>query len=128
MIHVSYDREHKTIVIEFEGNIDGAQARQSSLDLERVVPERRTEFRLLADLTAVQTMELEVEDELKKAMGLFNAHGITEVLRVLPDPDMEVGFNIMSRTYYGKAVKVLTFRSREEAEAHLRMETENKPV
>ena len=28
MIKVSYNQEHNTVIIEFEGNIDGAQAEQ----------------------------------------------------------------------------------------------------
>ncbi len=117
MIRASYAREYNVVVLDFKGNVDGAQAKQVYSDLEKILPEKG--FSLLADLTSIDTMEPEVEEEVKKAMGLFKTHGLREVIRVI-DPDMEIGFNILSRRYYPKTVKVLNFRSREQAEAHLR--------
>lgn len=125
MVKVSYDDEHNTVIIEFEGNIDAAQAKQFFSDLEKVLPKPGKGFKLLTDFSSVQTMELAVKDEIKKAMGLFNAQGVTEILRVLPNPDLDIGFNIMSRSHYSKEVKVLTLRSRKEAEERLRSEKPN---
>lgn len=119
MIKASYDGECNVLILDFKGNVDGAQAKQVYSDLEKILPEKGKGFSLLADLTSIETMEPEVEGEVKKAMGLFTTHGVSEVLRVV-DPDMEIGFNILSRTYYPNTVKVLNFRSREQAEAHLR--------
>jgi len=122
MVKVSYDDEHNTVIIEFEGNIDIAQAERFFSDIEKVLPKPGKGFKLLTDFSSVQTMELAVKDEIKKAMGLFNARGVTEILRVLPDPDMDIGLNIMSRSRYSQDVKILTLRSREEALARLRNE------
>jgi hypothetical protein len=44
---------------------------------------------------------------------------VTEIIRVIPDPNMDIGFNIMSASHYSKQIKVHTVRSRQEAEAHL---------
>jgi len=38
MIKVSYNQEHNTVIIEFEGNIDAAQAEQFFFDIENVLP------------------------------------------------------------------------------------------
>ena len=122
MVKVSYDDEHNTVIIEFEGNIDAAQAESFFSDVEKVLPKPGKGFKLLTDFSSVQTMELAVKDEIKKAMGLFNARGVTEILRVLPDPDMDIGLNIMSRSRYSQDVKIVTLRSREEALARLRNE------
>ena len=122
MVKVSYDDEHNTVIIEFEGHIDAAQAESFFSDVEKVLPKPGKGFKLLTDFSSVQTMELAVKDEIKKAMGLFNARGVTEILRVLPDPDMDIGLNIMSRSHYSQDVKILTLRSREEALASLRNE------
>jgi hypothetical protein len=117
MITASYEREFNVVVLDFKGNVDGTQATQVYSDVEKILPEEGKGFSLLADLTSIDTMEPEVEGEVKKTMGLLKTHGVREVLRVI-DPDMEIGFNILSRRYYPDTVKVLNFRSREQAEAH----------
>jgi hypothetical protein len=64
-------------------------------------------------------MDLRVKREIEKGMDLFNAQGVTKIVRVIPDPNMDIGFNIMSASHYSKQIKVHTVRSRQEAEAHL---------
>ena len=64
-------------------------------------------------------MEFSVKSEIEKAMDLFNAQGVAEVIRVIPDPNMDIAFNLMSASHYSKQIRVHTLRSRQEAEAHL---------
>jgi peroxiredoxin/anti-anti-sigma regulatory factor len=120
MVKASYDSECNVVVIECGGNVDGAQAWQLYSDTEKILSKISSGFTLLVDLSSVETMEPEVEVEIKKAMGLFKTRGVSQVLRVLPDPDMDIGFNILSRSYYSDKVKALTFRTRSQAEAHLK--------
>jgi anti-anti-sigma regulatory factor len=122
MVNVSYDHEHNTVIVEFKGNIDAAQAEQFFSDIEQVLPRHGKGFKLLTDFSSVEAMDLAVQRGIKKAMELFNGRGVTEVLRVLPDPDMGIGFNIMSRFRYSKDIRIHTLRSREEAEARLKIE------
>jgi len=125
MVKVSYDREHNTIIIEFEGDIDASQAENVFPDLEKILPKHGKGFKLLADFSSVQTMELKVKAAIEKAMGIFKAQGVTEIIRVIPDPALDISLNIMSRSHYSRDVKVLTLRSREEAQARLRNEETN---
>jgi hypothetical protein len=120
MINVNYDAEHNAVVIEFRGNVDAAQAERALSDLDKVLPKGKGGFRLLSDFSAVDVMEPEVEGEIQKTMEFFSARGVSEVFRVLPDPDWDIGFNVMSRARYSKQVKIHTLRSRKEAEALLR--------
>jgi hypothetical protein len=119
MINVDYDAEHHTVVLEFKGNVDAPQAEHALAELDRVL-RGKTGFRVLSDYSAVDVMEPEVEGEIKKTMEFLSARGATEVFRVLPDPDWDIGFNVMSREHYSKHVKIHTLRSRPEAEALLR--------
>ena len=111
-----------TVIVEFKGNIDAAQAEQFFSDIEKVIPRHGKGFKLLTDFSSVEAMDLAVQRGIKKAMELFNARGVTEILRVLPDPDMEIGFNIMSASRYSKEIRIHTLHSREEAQARLRNE------
>jgi anti-anti-sigma regulatory factor len=119
MVKVRYDRKRNTVIVEFEGNVDAEQAKQVFADLEKVRPKLAKEFKLLTDFSLVDAMEFSVKGEIEKAMDLFNAQGVTEIIRVIPDANMDIGFNLMSAAHYSKQIKVHTLRSRQEAEAHL---------
>ncbi|MFI5362578.1 MAG: hypothetical protein ACHQ49_11465 [Elusimicrobiota bacterium] len=119
MVNVDYDAEHNAVLIAFEGEIDAAQAVRSFSVLEQVLPKGRGGFKVLADFSSVDAMEPEVEGVIVKAMEFLNAQGVAEVVRVLPDPDLDIGFDIMSRAHYSKRVRIQTVRSREEALARL---------
>jgi len=120
MIKVDYDCDRWAIIVEFHDDVDAAQADKLVLDLEKVLPRGQKDFKLLADYSAVGAMEPEVENAIKRSMDLFNARGVTEVFRVLPDPDMDIGFRVMSLEHYSKRVRIHTVRSRAEADALLR--------
>ena len=120
MTNVRYDDQLNTVILEFEGTVDAAQAERLFSDIEKVVPTPGKGFVLLVDFSLAETMEIAVKQQIEKAMELFSARGVTEILRVLPDPDMDIGFNIMSRSRYRTDARILTLRSREEAMARLK--------
>jgi nicotinamidase-related amidase len=119
MIKVNYDAEHNAVIIDIEGNIDDAQAKQVLSDLQKILSKTRKGFKLLADLSRVESMELDVQSEVGKAMDFLNAKGVSEIFRVLPDPDLDIAFNVMSAAHYSKQVRVHTYRCRAEAEVRL---------
>lgn len=119
MIKVNYDAEHKAVILEFEGNVDAAQAKQYCSDLERALPKGAEPLKLLVDISSIDTVDLEAKDELEKGMDLLNAHGVTDIFRAAPDPDLDIGFNVMALTHFSKRVQIHTLRSRAEAQARL---------
>jgi hypothetical protein len=120
MIKVDYDSGKNAVIVEFAGNVDAAQAERAFLDLERVLAKVEKGFKLMTDFSAVATMEPDVEAEVLKGMDLFNAKGVSEVIRVIPDPDLAIGFNMLSLFHYSRRVQFHTVRTREEAEPLLR--------
>jgi hypothetical protein len=122
MINVSYDAERNVVIVEFGGTIDGAQAQKGFRNIDAVLPKHGKGFKVLADYSCVEAMDIDVEAEIKKAMAYFSARGVTEVVRIFPDPAMDFGFDTLSRRYYSKDVKLVTVRTRAEAEARLRNE------
>ncbi len=120
MIKVSYDRKCNALVIEFIGTIDAAQAEHSFLEVRKVLPKQAKGFKLLTDFTLAESMDIKIKESVEKAMDFLNERGVTEILRVIPDPAVDIGFNILSAFHYSKKVAVLTLQSRDEAEARLK--------
>jgi len=119
MINVNCDAEHNAVIVEFEGNVDAAQAERSFSQLEELLPMVGQGFKLLVDYSSVETMEPEVEGEVAKAMDLLNERGVREIVRVLPDPDSDFGFEVLSSRHYSPQVRIHTVRSREAGNSWL---------
>ena len=120
MIKARYDSEVNAVIIEFEGKIDALQAERFAPEIQKVVPKHGKGFKLLTDFTRLDAMDLEIQGIIKKTMDFFNEQGVTEILRVIPTPEQDIGFNIMSLFHYSKDVKFLILQSRQEAEERLR--------
>ena len=119
MIKVCYDRDRNTLILEFVGKIDSVRAAQFYKDVQKLLPKCHEGVKILTDLSALEEMDPDIKGAIKKAMDLFNARGVTDIIRVIPDPTKDIGFNIMSLFHYSKEVKFVTLQSREEAEARL---------
>jgi hypothetical protein len=61
-------------------------------------------------------MELDCLPELTGAMDRFKALGVGTVIRIVPDPRKDIGFNILSVVHYRRGVRVVTCTSAAEAE------------
>lgn len=119
MIRVSYDSTLNAVVIVFSDQVDITQAEQSYIDIQKATPKHGKGFKILTDLSKVESMEPGVRAAIKKSMDFFNQNGVTEVIRIIPDPSKDIGFSIMSLFHYSKDVQILTVSSFEEASAYL---------
>ena len=61
-------------------------------------------------------MDLDCVPHLTKIMDLSRAHGVGTVVRVIPDPDKDIGFSILSIIHYRRGVRIVTCESLAEAE------------
>ncbi len=119
MIKARYDKKYNAVVIEFIGRIDAAQAKQSYLDIQKIVSAYRKGFKILTDFSLVESMDLKIKETIAKSMDFLDKKGVKEIIRVIPDPAQDIGFSIMSLFHYSKKVKFLTFPSRKDAETYL---------
>lgn len=115
MIRVSYDKKHHAVVIEFLGVVTPADGEQFFVDAEDVLPKCEKGFSVLTDISGLERIEPDVKNAIARSMDLLNERGVKKIVRVIPDPSKDIGFNILSIFHYGKDVKILTVESRAEA-------------
>ena len=119
MLKAAYDKEKNLVTVKFEGKIDFAQAEPFYEEVQKILPTCGKGFKLLTDFTLLDQMDIEVQPLIKKTMDLFNEKGVTEIIRIIPTPEQDFGFSIMSLFHYSREVKSMTVQSREEALARL---------
>ncbi len=102
--------------VRYFGHVTAAGAKGCCAEVERVLPQTRAGFTVLTDLSAIDSMDLDCVSHLTRIMDLCRAKGIGTVVRVIPDPDKDIGFNILSIIHYRRGVRIATCETLAEAE------------
>jgi len=72
-------------------------------------------FLLLTDLSNLESMDASCAPDLGALMNLCSAKGMSTVLRVIPDPDKDIGFDLISHFHHDSSVKTQSHKSLAEA-------------
>jgi hypothetical protein len=72
-------------------------------------------FKILVDLGRLESMDTDCVEELGKMMELFDQHGLEQVVRVIPDPTKDIGFNILARFHYHHNPRITNCKTMIEA-------------
>jgi len=104
----------------FQGKVENAALQKEVPEFTRLLKSVRPGFWLITDLTALESMDMGCEQTIRVIMDLSRAHGVGTVVRIVPDPRKDIGFNILGRFHYGAEVKIITCETREEAEHAMR--------
>jgi hypothetical protein len=118
-IELLADEGRNLLRIRFNGRVSARALEAAITALADEMKRIRPGFSVLTDLSPLESMELECVQSLTRMMELFKTNGVGTVVRVIPDPAKDIGFNILSITHYRGRVKVVTCDTIAEAERAL---------
>ncbi len=101
--------------LNFIGHVQVSELQQTRDEVALLLAELPTGFRLLTDLSHLETMDTACEAEIARMMELCDQKGIGSVVRVIPEPQKDIGFSILTAFHYDRRVQVSTCPSFEEA-------------
>ena len=108
MIKFEVDPARNLLAIRYSGAV-GPEESEKGLDQVRSgLAQLQSGFRLLADLTDLQSMDVRCAPFIEKAMDMCNEKGAAMVVRVIPDPHRDIGLQIMSIFHYRGDVQIIT--------------------
>jgi anti-anti-sigma regulatory factor len=84
-------------------------------DIETLLAELTPGFRLVGDLSSLETMDASCAAEIGRAMELCEQKGVGLVVRIIPDPRRDIGMNILSLFHYRRHPRIVTCESLAEA-------------
>jgi hypothetical protein len=119
MWSAAFDESRQVVELRFAEEVDEAQARSCAAHVLTLLPKVSPGFCLFNDLTRLRQMDVGCAPFIDQIMDAFDQKGIRRVVRVVPDPEKDIGFGIMSLFHYGQTVRVITCQSLEEAQQHL---------
>ncbi len=125
MITFEVDEPKRLLVIRYHGHVVSEETEKGLNEVRAGVAKLQPGFRLLADLTDLEKMDVACAPFIEKAMDLCNEKGISMVVRVIPDPHRDIGLQIMSIFHYSGNVRIVTCQSLAEANEILFDETQS---
>lgn len=128
VIFATADVPANLLKINFFGRIGAAEMEAHFHRVESLLPALRADFSILSDLTGLESMEISCVPFIEKIMDLCRERGVSLVVRVIPDPAKDIGFNIMSLFHYPRRVRIVTCKNRIEAERALKKKPGRAPA
>jgi len=120
VINFQIDQSRNLFVIRYLGHIQTNEVKDGLEEIRAAIPDLQPGFRLLGDLSELESMEVGCAPFIEQAMDLFNAKGVALIVRVIPDPQRDIGMNIMSIFHYEKAVRIINCQTLPQAKEALR--------
>ena len=115
MVQVEVEKSKRLLKVSWSQHVSTDEAKNALEKLPPLLPEFSGGFRLLADLTSLDTLDLGCVSHLRKMMDILNKAGVELIVRVIPDPHKDIGLNIMSLFHYRRGLPIVTFESLPEA-------------
>ena len=115
MFHAELDISKLMLTMSFAHHVDFEEMKCCLEKVRIMLVNIKPGFRLLTDLTSLDSMDVLCSKDLGEMMSLCNANGISAVIRVVPDPKKDIGFTLMEPFHYGEHVVVTTFDTLAEA-------------
>jgi hypothetical protein len=115
MFHAEADKTTNLLKVSYAQHVGPDDTKRAAEKLPALLADLRPGFRLLTDLSALESMDLACVPFLKKMMDQCNKRGVETVVRVIPDPHKDIGLNIMSLFHYRRRVHIVTCETLAEA-------------
>jgi hypothetical protein len=120
VVTIEIDQPKNLLAIRYRGAIASGEMKRALEEVRAALPKLSTGFRLLGDLTDLESMEVACAPFLEKIMDLCNENGVATIVRVIPDPRCDIGLQIMSYFHYSGDVRIVACESLAEAMEILR--------
>jgi hypothetical protein len=115
MFQVEVIRPQNLMVMRFARHVGPEEMKRHEETVQTLLKELQPHFSLLSDLSDLESMDPACLIYIRRVMDLLNKHGVSQVVRVIPDPHKDIGLNILSLFHYRRRLPIVTCQSLAEA-------------
>ncbi len=119
MFLVTASKPRQLLLLSFSGVVTPAELARSRQELADILAELPAGIRVLADFTALESMDVACAPEIGRTMELMEQKGISLVVRVIPDPAKDIGMKMLSLFHYPRQPRSVTCATMAEGRMHL---------
>lgn len=115
MILATVSKPKQLLCLSFIGSVSVEELEQSRNDNLALLADLSSGFRLLVDLSQLEGMDTKCAGEIGSVMELLDKYKVGVIVRIIPNPMKDIGFNILSLFHYRSRPKIVTCKSLMEA-------------
>jgi hypothetical protein len=119
MLLVTSNKSKQLLFLSYIGHVRAEEFERKQEEFVAQLEELLPGFRLLVDFSRLESMELDCEPGLGRMMDLIGQAGVGLVVRVIPEPDKDIGMNILTVFHYRRRPRAVTCKSLAEAVGEL---------
>jgi hypothetical protein len=115
MFLATTNKVKRVLHLNFIGHVRAEDLSRSHNEVLLLLADLPQGFRLLTDLSLLQSMDVACGIEISRMMEVFARQGMSTVIRVIPEPHKDIGFNILAAFHYDRRIQTVTCDAIEEA-------------
>lgn len=107
MILITANKRKQILFLRYIGHVRVEELKQGRKDVEDILEELSPNFRLVGDLSDLETLDKDCAAEIAEVMELCDRKGVGLLVRVVPDPSKDIGFGIMAAFHYSQRPRMV---------------------
>lgn len=115
MVLITSNKHQRLLSFVYVGRVSPAELESMWGEMKTLVDELPSGVRILADLSQLEFMDPACVTEIGRTMDLVDQHGVSLIVRVIPDPTKDIGLNILTIFHYPHQPRVITCQNLAEA-------------
>src|ERR1039458_10223360 len=108
MILCNVDESGRVLTMSYNRHVGAEDVRRCLGTVRDLMEPLKPGFFLLTDLSNLESMEASCAPDLGAIMELCSAKGMITVVRVIPDPSKDIGFDLISHFHLHPPVRTQT--------------------
>ena len=100
MFLATANKGKRLLYLSYIGHVNVADFQREHENVLALLADLPAGFKMLVDLERMESMDADCVEELGKIMERLDQHEMEQVVRVIPDPTKDIGFNILARFHY----------------------------
>jgi hypothetical protein len=108
VILVTSNKRQRLLCVSYVGKVVPTQLADARAELKMMAADLPAGFRLLADFGNLEFMDPECANEMGRTMEFLDGQSVSLIVRVIPDPQKDIGMNIISAFHYPHRPRVIT--------------------
>ena len=107
MFLATSNKVRRLLMLRYIGRVTHEEMIQGEEEVLALLAEIPPNFRVVQDLSQLEAMDAKSIEWVGHIMDLFYERGVGRVVRVIPDPAKDIGFNILTVFHYRHSPEII---------------------
>ena len=107
MFLATSNKVRRLLMLRYIGRVTHEEMIQGEAEVLALLAEIPPNFRVVQDLSQLEAMDAKSIEWVGHMMDLFYERGVGRVVRVIPDPAKDIGFNILTVFHYRHCPEII---------------------